>query len=139
MIYQIASKYLRITAKNVHFWGSARCDFNTKENRVTLSQSAWRKFLGTFNFVLHTSYAIFVVMRLLQYRFWRENGLDKESKVFLEFACLVHLIPPLHTFLYFFGREKAFTAFVNQYLSFYEKIEGDAIENTWRPLYCCFG
>ena len=136
MISQIASKYLRITARNVHFWGSARFDFDTEENRVIVPKSAWRKSLGIFNCILHTSYAVFVVMRLLQYRLLVKNGMDKETKVFLEFACLVHLVPPLCTFPYFIGREEAFAAFVNQYLSFYEKIDGKRSRVNFWTLFC---
>ena len=125
MISQVVSKYLGSRAKNVYVLGSARFDFCIEENLLTVPTSVWRKFLAAFNFAAHATYAAFVLLRLLQYRYLNRNEvLDDQSKIFLEFACLVHLVPPFVCHLCFFLREEDVAMFVNQFMTYHRNIEG---------------
>ena len=124
MISQIVLKSLRKTAENGYFWGTARFYVCPEENRLLLSKSLWRQFFVIFSFLAHTSFSAFQLARLLHT--WNSNtgNIDAQYEIFLEYICLVYLIPPLCCQLYFLGREETFATFVNQFLTYYRSTEG---------------
>ena len=126
MITTIVTSYLRNRVKNVSFWGSARFTFDTEAQLLSVPKSFLRRFFATLNFILHVLYAVFVMAQSIRYKFFYEDNheLDEPSKVFLEMACLFHLVLPLSGHLCFFLREEAFANFVNQYLIFYRSVDG---------------
>ena len=122
MISQVVRKHLKSRTGEVYFWGCARFKYCTDENRLTVPISFSRKCFAAFNFTLHLSYAMFIVLRLLQYMYL--NNLRQESMVFLEFAAICFLVTPFISQLSFFLREDTVTTFVNQYLPYYKDTEG---------------
>ena len=124
MISQIVVIFLKQTAKNGKFWGSAGFYFSPGENRLVSSKSHWRKFFAYFNFFAHASYSAFQVARLLQARHSSGPEIDAQYELLLEFMGLCFLIPPFCCQLCFFGREETFATFVNQYLAYYRSTEG---------------
>ena len=63
-------------------------------------------------------------LRLIQYTYLDRNGVGENSKLFLEFALLCFLIPPLCCHPCYFLREEAIAMFVNQYCIYYKSVEG---------------
>ena len=124
MISEVTRKHLKTTTGKVYFWGCARFSYGAEENRLVVPGSFSRTFFAAFNFALHFSYAVFLVIRLLQYRYLSKGQIGERSTVFLEYACLCFLIPPFTCHLSFFLREEAVATFVNQYLAYYRNIEG---------------
>ena len=128
MITTVVTSYLRRRVKDVSFWASARFSFSAQGNLLHVPKSFRRKFLAALNFLAHTIHATFVLIRLIQYRYFdKDNELDERSKIFMESYCLFILVCPLCAHLCFFLREEAFANFINQYLTYYRSIEGLAV------------
>ena len=123
MITAVVTDYLRNRAKNVSVLGSLRFSFTVTQNRLAVPNSLSRKFLAAFNFFVHTSYAIFIIIRLLQYQLLKGNKLDAESKILLELGCLIQLVSPFVCHLCFFLREEAVATLINQFLVYFSSIE----------------
>ena len=91
MITILVTKCVKNRTKTVYAWGSARFCFSTEENLLAVPRSFWRQFLAGINFLAHTGYSIFVLVRLLQYRYFNVNELDDRSQMLFESVCLFHL------------------------------------------------
>ena len=124
MISQIVRKYLRKTADNCYFWGSARFYFSPEENRLNVSKSFWRKFSAYFNFWAQASYVAFLLVRLLQTKYFSKDEPDEQSELLLEIFALGLMVPPFCCQLCYIRREEAFATFINQYLTYYRETEG---------------
>ena len=124
MMSHTVIKCLRNTAENGYFWGIATFYFCPRENRLIVSKSFWRKYFVHFNFSFYTTYAVFLLVRLLQMRYFGRDELHEESELLLEGLGLTCIISPFCCQLYFLWREETFANFINQYLIYYGNTEG---------------
>ena len=121
---QTVIKCLRKTAEDGYFWGTTTFYFCREKNLLIVSKSFWRKFFVHFNFCFYLSYAVFLLVRLLQMRHLSPGEINQVSELLLEGFALAAIIPPFCCQLYFLWREETFVNFINQYLIHYGTTEG---------------
>ena len=127
MLNKTVTKYLRRATESSYFWGIAGFYIHSKENRLIVSNSVWRKLSATFRCFAHTSYSVCLLVRIVQLSYLNTEQADGQPELLLEFTYLVYLIPPFSCQFFCFGREETFAAFVNQYLAYYRKTEGSYV------------
>ena len=126
MLSKIVCKNFRNRAKNAHLLASPRFDFNAEENLVSVPDCKLRKFLAAFNFLAHFTYPLYLVGRVVQFKYFSREEISENSLIYLEFSFLCYLVPLGFAHSCFFLREEAVGTFVNQFLIYFRRVEGEA-------------
>ena len=125
MITPKVLNFLKESVECYDFWRSATWSYGgSTENFIKVQTSRLRKFLSAFEFCLHLSYAIFMLVRCLQYTYLDGNeGADEKLKVFVQYFFVVHLVPNLCCHSLFFLRQETTATFFSQFISYHCSIK----------------
>ena len=139
MFSETTLKYLKSTIKTVHFWRSARLDYDSKAGLFTVPKSVWNEVLVGFNVAAHFGYNFFLLGSYFYHMYWQD--LDQSVMIFFELVVLGHAPSTVAFHIPMYRREERMASFINQSLIYFKKLKGSArkLQQLVATLniYCC--
>ena len=122
MFSKTSFKYLKSTIKTVHFWRSARLDYNSQTGLVTVPESVLNNVLVGFNVAAHLAYNCFLLANYIYHMYWED--LDQNVMILLELIVVGHACSTVSFHLPLYLREEGMAIFINQCLTYFKNLKG---------------